>query len=72
MDQTFLVKRLSNFFLTNHAEERIERERLGYMAYASIIAVKENCNLSTFFNFSFVDKEDILKEIKNFKVNKPT
>ena len=43
-----------------------------YRAHPSIIAIKENCNLSTRFNFSFVDKEDILKEIKNLKGNKAT
>ena len=39
-----------------------------------IIAIKENCNSSTRFNFSFVDKQDIkiLKEIKNLKANKAT
>ena len=43
-----------------------------YRAHPCIIAVKENCNSSTRFNFSFVDKEDILKEIKNLKANKAT
>ena len=43
-----------------------------YRTNPSIIAIKENCNLSTLFNFSFVDKEDILKEIKNLKENKTT
>ena len=45
---------------------------LKYRTYPSIIAIKENCNSSTRFNFSFVDKEDILKEIKNLKSNKAT
>ena len=43
-----------------------------HRAHPSIIAIKENCNSSTRFNFSFVDKDDILKEIKNLKVNKST
>ena len=43
-----------------------------YRTHPSIIAIKENCNSSTLFNFSFVDKEDILKEIKNLKANKAT
>ena len=29
-----------------------------YKAHPSIIAIKENCNSSILFNFSFVDKED--------------
>ena len=41
-----------------------------YRTHPSISAIKENCNWSTCFNFSFVDKEDILKEIKNLKANK--
>ena len=41
-----------------------------YRTHPSIIAINENCNSSTCFNFSFVDKEDILKEIKNLKANK--
>ena len=40
--------------------------------YKAHIIIKENCNSSTSFNFSFVDKEDILKEIKNLKANKAT
>ena len=43
-----------------------------YRAHPSIIAIKENCNSSTRFNLSFVDKEDILKEIKKLKANKAT
>ena len=43
-----------------------------YRAHPSIIAINENCNSSTCFNFSFVDKEDTLKEIKNLKANKAT
>ena len=43
-----------------------------YKTHPSIIAIKENFNSSTPFNFLFVDKEDILKEIKNLKANKAT
>ena len=42
-----------------------------YRAYPSVV-IKENCNSSILFSFSFVDKEDILKEIKNLKANKAT
>ena len=41
-----------------------------YRVHPSIIAIKENCNSSTRFNFLFVDEEDVLKEIKNLKANK--
>ena len=43
-----------------------------YRVHPNIIAIKENCNSSTPFNFSFVNKEAILKEIKNLKANKAT
>ena len=43
-----------------------------YRAHPSIIAIKENFNLSTSFNYLFVDEESILKEIKNLKANKAT
>ena len=43
-----------------------------YRTHPSIFAIKENCISSTRFNFSFADKEDILKEIKNLKANKAT
>ena len=45
---------------------------VNYRAHRSIIAIKENFNSSTPFNFLFVDKEDILKQIKNLKANKAT
>ena len=50
----------------------VMRAVVKYRVHPCIIAVKENCNSSTRFNFSFVDKEDILKEIKNLKANKAT
>ena len=45
------------------------------LAYNSLltiakISLQQNCGSSTPFNFEFVDKEDILKEIKNLKTNK--
>ena len=43
-----------------------------YRSHPSIIAIKEKFNSSTPFNFLFVDKEDILKEMKNLKANKAT
>ena len=48
------------------------RTIIKYRAHPSIIAIKENYNSSTRFNFSFVDKKYILKEIKNLKANKAT
>ena len=50
----------------------VMRTIVKYRVHPSIIAIKKNGNSSARFNFSFVDKEDILKEIKNLKVNKPT
>ena len=50
----------------------VMRAIVKYRAHPSIITTKENCNSSTRFNFSFVDKKDILKEIKNLKANEAT
>ena len=50
----------------------VMRTIVKYRVHPSIIAIKKNGNSSARFNFSLVDKEDILKEIKNLKVNKPT
>ena len=52
--------------------DSVMRAIVKYRAHPSIIAIKENCNSSTRFNFSFVDKENNLKEIKNLKANKAT
>ena len=43
------------------------RTNVKYRAHPSIIATKENCNSSTRLNFSFADKEDILKETKKIE-----
>ena len=43
-----------------------------YKTHPSIIAIKENCTSKSNFNFSFVEKVDILKEIKIFQSNKAT
>ena len=43
-----------------------------YRAYPSIIAIKENCASKSNFNFSFVEKVDILKEIKMLQLNRAT
>ena len=43
-----------------------------YRAHPSIIAIKENCTSKSNFNFSFVEKVDILKEIKMLQSNKAT
>ena len=50
----------------------VTRAIVKYRAHPSIIAINENCNSSARFNFSFIDKEDILKEIKSLKANKAT
>ena len=41
-------------------------------AHPSVIEIKENCTSKSNFNFSFVEKVDILKEIKMLKSNKAT
>ena len=43
-----------------------------YRAHPSIVAIKENCTSKSNFNFSFVEKVDILKEIKMLQSNKAT
>ena len=40
-----------------------------YRAYPSIIAITENCTSKSNFNFLFVEKVDILKEIKMLQSN---
>ena len=40
----------------------VMRAIVKYRVHPSIIAIKKNCNASTLFKFSFVDKEDILKK----------
>ena len=50
----------------------VMRAIVKYMADPSIIAIKENFNSTTLFNFLFVAKKVILNEIKNLKVNKAT
>ena len=43
-----------------------------YRAHLSIIAIKENCTSKSNFNSSFVEKVDILNEIKMLQSNKAT
>ena len=43
---------------------------VNYWGHLSIIAIKENCTSKSNFNFSFVEKVDILKEIKMLQSNK--
>ena len=43
-----------------------------FWAHHSIIVIKENCTSNFNFNFSFVEKVDILKEIKILQSNKAT
>ena len=43
-----------------------------YRADPSIIVIKENCTSKSNFNFSFVEKVAILKEIKMSQSNKAT
>ena len=48
------------------SSDPVMRAIVKYRVHPSI-AIKKNCNSSAPFNFSFVDKEDILKEIKKFE-----
>ena len=43
-----------------------------YKTHPSIIAIKENCTSKSNFNFLFVEKVDILKEINMLQSNKTT
>ena len=43
-----------------------------YRAHPSVIAIKENCTSKSNFNFLFVEKVDIVKEIKMLQSNKAT
>ena len=43
-----------------------------YRAHPSVTVIKENCTSKSNFNFSFVEKVDILKEIKMLQSNKAT
>ena len=43
-----------------------------YIAHPSVIAIKENCTPKSNFNFLFVEKVDILKEIQMLQSNKAT
>ena len=45
---------------------------LKYRGHPSVIAIKENYTSKSNFNFSFVEKVDILKEIKMLQLNKAT
>ena len=42
-----------------------------YRNYPAIIAIKERCTNSE-YSFSFIEKNDIFKEIKNLQINKAT
>ena len=43
-----------------------------YRFNPSIIAIKDKCNSDLYFNFSFVEYDEIMKEINNLKTNKAT
>ena len=58
--------------ISTSINDPVMRATIKYRVHPSIIAIKENCNSITPFNFSFVDKVDIMKEKKNLKANKAT
>ena len=43
-----------------------------YRFHSSIVAIKKNCNSGLSFNFSQVERHEIMKEINNLKTNKAT
>ena len=43
-----------------------------YRFHPSIIAIKDKCNSDLHFNFSFVEYDEIMKEINNLKTSKAT
>ena len=43
-----------------------------YRLHPSIIAIKEKCVSSFSFSFSLVERDEIVKEINNLKINKAT
>ena len=47
-------------------------EIIKYRSHPSIIAIKDKCNSGLHFNFSFVEYDEIMKEITNLKTYKAT
>ena len=43
-----------------------------YRSHSTIIAIKDKCNSDLHFNFSFVEYDEIMKQINNLKTNKAT
>ena len=71
--QNLKIQQYKEHHLTSASiRDPVVRSIVKYRDHPSIIAIKENFNSSTPFNFLFVDKKDILREIKNLKVNKAT
>ena len=58
--------------LTENISDSVIRAIVKYRVHPSIIVIKENCTCKSNFNFSFVEKVDILKEIKMLQSNKGT
>ena len=43
-----------------------------YRSHPSIIAIKDKCNSDLYFNFSFVEYDEVMKKINKLKTNKAT
>ena len=67
---------IPQFNQTDQTSEKVSdsvvKAILKHRAHPSIIAIKENCTSKSNFNFSFLAKMDILKEIKMLQSNKAT
>ena len=57
---------------SENISDRVSKAIVKYITHPSIIAIKENCISKSNCSFSFVEKGDILKEIKMLQSNKST
>ena len=57
---------------SENISDRVINAIVKYRAHSSVIVIKENCTSKFNFNFSFVEKVDILREIKMLQSNKAT
>ena len=82
------AKKLNNFFsnvinhfdipqysqadqILNNEKDPVVKDSIKDMNHRIIIAMRECCTYSK-FSFSFIEKTDILKEVKDFQLNKAT
>ena len=58
--------------VSHNIGDPLMRAIMKYMFHPSIVAIKKNCNSGSSFNFSQVERDEIMKEINNLKTNKAT